>query len=73
MIHQETISLGHNQTEPEVGPEKDLMKLNYLKNLPIHLPKLGAFKVQEKGGFQSRVTCLPDPSWEVSQMPPNMH
>lgn len=53
MIHQEAISVGHNQTELEVGPEKDLMQLNDLKGLRIHLPELGTCKAQEKMGIKA--------------------
>lgn len=74
MIHQEAISLGHNQTELEVEPEKGLMKLNDLKGLRIHLPKLGTCKAQERTAIKAGGSLSPRPIMGgESQMPPNMH
>lgn len=42
--------------ELELGPEKDLTRLNYLKDLPILLPKVGTCKHGGGGGPQSRGT-----------------
>lgn len=50
--------------ELELGPEKDLTRLNYLKDLPILLPKVGTCK-HGGGGASKQGHCLPDSSRKV--------
>lgn len=76
MIHQEAACSGRNQTELELRPKKDLMRLNYLKHLPILLPKVGTSKHGGWRGESKQGDHLPDPSREVKvkhpQYAPNM-
>lgn len=56
--------------ELELGPEKDLTRLNYLKDLPILLPKVGTCKHGGGGGLKAGALSPRLFTKSKSQVPP---